>query len=223
MSLITNGQTFNWADHQIETEGKFPNLEYTNRPVLCNHCTDAACVEVCPVTPKAMHKDENGITMHNDERCIGCRLCQNACPYSAMDVDQEDADYSVISFNDMQQSPHSFYRDTRELIPAGTASGAEIAKKTDNALPYRTQYAHPEYKDIRRKGIVEKCIFCAHRVDKGEMPYCVEACPSGARTFGDLDYPRSEVSKLLEKHKYEVLKPEAGTKPNVYYIRSFQP
>ncbi len=218
-----NGQTFNWADHLLESEGKFPNVKYTNRPVLCNHCTDAACVKVCPVTPKAMHKLDNGITMHNNERCIGCRLCQQACPYSAMDVKKEGAQYSVISFNDRNKQPHGFYRDERELIRSGTASGAEIARKAGATPPHRTLYEHSDYKDVRKKGIVEKCIFCSHRVMEDKLPACVEACPSGARVFGDLDYARSEVSQLLKKYRYEVLKPEAGTKPNVYYIRSFRP
>ena len=47
------------------------------------------------------------------------------------------------------------------------------------------------------------------------------SCPSGARIYGDLEDKKSTVSKLLKKHKYFRLKEEAGTEPNVYYIRSF--
>jgi len=216
------GQTYNWADHVIEVSGKFPNISYTNRPVLCNHCSKPACVEACPVTPKAMYKHANNITMHNNERCIGCRLCQQACPYSASDVDEEKAQYSVISFNDFGQDPQPFYSNASELIRGATASGAEIATKTGATPPYRTKYAHPDYADVRSDGIVEKCIFCEHRVAKGEQPYCVDACPSGARTFGDLDNSNSDISRLLKKHKSAVLKPEAGTVPNVFYIRRFK-
>jgi Fe-S-cluster-containing dehydrogenase component len=216
-----DGQTYNWADHVIEVGGKFPNISYTNRPVLCNHCSNPACVEVCPVTPKAMYKHENNITMHNNERCIGCRLCQQACPYSEYEVDESHAAYSVISFNDFNEDTQPFYSDTAEIIAGATASGAEIAERTGANPPHRTKYLHADYKDVRRDGIVEKCIFCEHRVNAGELPYCVAACPSGARTFGDLDDPNSEIRKLLNKYKSTVLKPEAGTKPNVYYIRSF--
>lgn len=217
-----NGQTFNWADHLIETGGKFPDVQYTNRPVLCNHCTDAPCVEACPVTPKAMHKHENGITMHNNDRCIGCRQCQEACPYSVEDVDEAKAAYSVISYNDEDKEPHGFYRDGTELIKGCTASGAEIAKKAGETPPSRTMYEHTDYKSVRRKNIVEKCIFCDHRVKNGKDPYCVVSCPASARVFGDLSDMNSNVSKLLKKHKSSVLKPEAGTKPNVYYIRNFK-
>lgn len=223
------GQTFNWADFITNVEGQFPNVKYSIMPVLCNHCTDAPCVKVCPVTPKAMHKHENGITMHNQERCIGCRLCQQNCPYSAEDVDKVRAAYSVISYNDTD--PHPFYRDTNELIKDGTASGAEVAKKAGNLPPHGTLYKHSDYTNVRRKGVVEKCIFCEHRVIHGEQPYCVAVCPSKARVFGDRADRNSEVSQLLKKHKPFRLKNnkgdllkenERGTQPNVYYIRSFK-
>ena len=127
----------------------------------------------------------------------------------------------LISFNDKE--PHAFYSNTRETIGRGTASGAEIAKRAGDIPPHRTRYAHSDYADVRRKNVVEKCIFCEHRVKNGELPNCVVACPASARIFGNLKDENSEVSKLLRKHKYFVLKPEEGTKPNVYYVRSFKP
>jgi Fe-S-cluster-containing dehydrogenase component len=170
-----------------------------------------------------MHKHGNNITMTNNARCIGCRLCQEACPYSVKDVFQEKAEYSIISFNEFDKPTHAVYRSTKELIPKGTASGAEISKKVGSTPPHRTLYQHTDYKSVRRDGVVEKCIFCEHRVKNGELPNCVVACPSSARTFGDLNDPDSAASKLLKKYKSSVLKPEAGTKPNIYYIRSFRP
>ncbi len=217
----TNGQTFNWADHLIVTEGKFPNIKYENRPVLCNHCSNALCVEACPVSPKAMYKDDDNITMHNAERCIGCRLCQRACPYSAQDVEKERAQYSIISFNDFSEESHSFYRGTNVLIEGCTSSGIEVAEKTGTVPPNRHRYEHSDSMDVRTPGIVEKCLFCSHRVHNGDRPYCVESCPSQARVFGDINDPQSEAAVLLKRYKHTVLKPEEGTKPNVYYIRDF--
>lgn len=226
-----NGQTFNWSDIFIREEGKFPNPSFTPMPVLCNHCTDAPCVKACPVTPKAMFKTPDGITMHNDERCIGCQNCQRACPYSTTDVDKNKAAYSVISFNEHNGTTHPFYKDDKSVIPGCTSSGAEIAQMAGDLPPYRNLYKHPEYESVRKSGISEKCIFCEHRVKKGELPYCVVSCPAKARIFGDLSDPNSDISQALKKHKPVQLKNnkgallkagEKGTKPNVFYIRSFK-
>ena len=97
-----------------------------------------------------------------------------------------------------------------------------MAKRADSIPPHRNRYGHPDYSDVRRAGVVEKCIFCDHRVKKGEMPFCVVSCTSGARIFGDIKDPKSEAANLLKKHKAAVLKPEEGTSPNVFYIRSFK-
>lgn len=225
------GQTFNWADLIMKTEGKFPNVEFTAMPVLCNHCMDAACVKACPVTPKAMHKHENGMTIHNQDRCIGCRRCQEACPYSSTDVDKSKAGYSVISFNDFGDAVHPFYRNPKAAIPELTSSGAEVAEKAGNTPPYRNRYKHSDYADVRDEGKVEKCMFCEHRVINGEKPYCVVSCPAKARIFGDMSDPNSEPRQALKKYKAVQLKNnkgdmlklgEKGTSPNVYYIRSFK-
>lgn len=218
-ALRRNGQTHNFADFQHETSGQFPNTRYLTRPVLCNHCTDAPCVEACPVEPKAMYKTEDGITMHDDARCIGCRACQDACPYSSEDV--KVGETSVISYTGKEGEPYDpFFTDKTAAIPGCTMSGAELADKTD-IPPHRTKYNHPSYEDVRRSNITEKCIFCDHRLKKGELPYCVVSCPAKARIFGDRNDPNSDVAKLLMKHKATVLKPEEGTSPNVLYIREY--
>lgn len=218
-----NGQTYNWADFVHETVGKFPNTTYRTLPVLCNHCSNAPCVEACPVEPKAMYKTADGITMHNDERCIGCRACQEACPYSMSEVKLDGAfgEYSVISYNEEGAPTQPLFADKKELIKGCTTSGAELAAKIGTAPPHKMAYVHPDYEAVRRDNIVEKCIFCDHRVKNGELPYCVVSCPSGARVFGDVADPTSEVAKALHANRHFVLKPDAGTEPNVYYIREY--
>jgi len=218
-----NGQTYNWADFIYREEGTFPKVSFTALPVLCNHCSDAPCVKACPVEPKAMFKTADGITMHNDARCIGCRRCQKACPYSASDVDKEKAAYSVISANDPKEAPHAAYRDATEMIKGCTASGAEVAKMAGAIPPGRNKYDHPDYLSVRNKGIVEKCIFCEHRVKQGEQPNCVVVCPAKARIFGDINDAASEPANLLKKYKPMRLQEEKKTRPNVAYIRSFRP
>jgi len=79
------------------------------------------------------------------------------------------------------------------------------------------------YEKIKQKGFekgtVVKCNFCLHRIEEGDDPACVATCPSTARTFGDLDDPGSEVSKLITLHRGSRFREEQGTEPSVYYIK----
>jgi Fe-S-cluster-containing dehydrogenase component len=71
---------------------------------------------------------------------------------------------------------------------------------------------------IRPQGVVEKCTFCLHRVREGRLPACLEACPTGARVFGDLLDPASDIRWVLENKRVYVLKEELGTRPRFYYF-----
>ncbi len=80
------------------------------------------------------------------------------------------------------------------------------------ACPYDARFVNED------TGTIDKCDFCIHRVSQGLQPACVEACPSRARIFGDINDPNSEVSKLIAENPVTVLRPEDGTHPNVFYI-----
>jgi molybdopterin-containing oxidoreductase family iron-sulfur binding subunit len=69
----------------------------------------------------------------------------------------------------------------------------------------------------RGKGVVEKCSFCLQRVRRGLYPKCVEVCPVGARKFGNLNDPKSEVRYILENKRVYILKEELKTMPRFYY------
>lgn len=70
---------------------------------------------------------------------------------------------------------------------------------------------------IRPRGVVEKCHFCLHRTRQGKYPACMEACPTGARIFGNLLDPESEISLVLRTKRVYVLKEDAGTIPRFFY------
>ena len=70
---------------------------------------------------------------------------------------------------------------------------------------------------LRKKGVMEKCTFCVQRSREGKNPACVEACPTGARTFGNLLDPNSELRYILENKKVFRLKEDLGTEPKFWY------
>ncbi len=96
----------------------------------------------------------------------------------------------------------------RTLIKKTTGYFGEHGLSTYEQARYAE---HPE-------GVVDKCDFCADRVARGELPVCVVTCGAGARIFGDLDDPTSEVSRLIAEENGVPMHPELGLKPQVYYI-----
>jgi molybdopterin-containing oxidoreductase family iron-sulfur binding subunit len=155
----------------------------------CMHCQDAPCVKVCPVGATWIRED--GIVAMDYTRCIGCRYCEVACPYDAR------------RFN-------------------WHVSEAEN--------PYEPTWGSPEV-ERRPRGVIEKCTFCVQRIDRGveqgltpgvdyaATPACVNACPVGARVFGDLKDPESPISQYMDQHETFRLREDFGTEPNVHYVQ----
>ena len=226
------GSKFNWADYLTFTSGTFPNVSFEVRPVLCNHCTNPDCIPVCPVAPdvnghKAIYKTTDGITMYDVVRCTGCRLCQDACRYSSMDVIADDVQYSVLHYNPNTGPTHSFWADNTSVITNGTATPLETATAAGSTPPYKNDYTDLEVPAVRPQHVIEKCTFCRHRVTGGEQPYCVVSCPAGARVFGDLDDSGSAISLLIAGGYRRLANntgawlSSAGTDPNVYYVGEY--
>jgi menaquinone reductase, iron-sulfur cluster-binding subunit len=193
------------ADHADSDRGRgiawirvapFDEGEHGTRPELrlvplpCMHCEKPPCMKVCPA--RATRIDSEGIVGQVYARCIGCRYCTTACPYT------------VRRFN-----------WTRPEWP----------EPMEESLS-------PDV-SVRPRGVVEKCSFCHHRLqvardkarmegralhDGDYMPACVESCPAEAMFFGDLDDPRSVVSRLSAGPRAFRLLEELGTKPKVIYL-----
>lgn len=140
--------------------------------LLCNHCDNPPCAQVCPV--QATYKRHDGIVIVDHHRCIGCRYCMIACPYNAR----------FFNFRDHASWPNKEH----------------------------TRRSH---------GVAEACNLCAHRLDRGLQPACVEACQKsghGAIAVGDLDDPTSHVAQLISNNAVKVLRADLGTAPKVHYI-----
>jgi len=189
-------------------EGEYPNSEVRFLPRPCMHCEDAPCVNVCPVA--ARFQDGGGTVATDWSRCIGCRYCEVACPYG-------------VNYFNWKSPKKNQYLDWDD-------DGLEPV--TDGASP---PYANPDlgerYGVAERKiagsnhskGVVEKCTFCVHRLEKGLMPACVANCPARALHFGDLDDPSSNVSTLLGEKTSFRLQEEQDTKPRVHYVAGTPP
>ena len=95
---------------------------------------------------------------------------------------------------------------------------------------YQPTWGSPEV-ERRTRGVVEKCTFCAHRIDRGvsqgltpgvdpqATPACVNVCPVNARVFGNIKDPESPVSQYMAKHETFRLREDFGTEPKVHYVR----
>jgi molybdopterin-containing oxidoreductase family iron-sulfur binding subunit len=175
---------------QTELEGDWPNLRARFVPQPCMQCDRPPCTLVCPV--QATSRDREGIVNQIYARCIGCRYCANACPYT------------VKYFNWRRPS----YPDA--VIPG----------------------LNPDV-SVRPVGVIEKCTFCHHRLQKARdvarsekrplrerdyIPACAESCPTGAIVFGDLDDPSHRVAQLARDPRAFRLHEELGTQPKVYYL-----
>lgn len=197
-----------WSNKITETVGTFPNVRFHYMPTLCNHCEHAPCVRGCPT--KAMHKLDNGITMHNPKKCIGCKFCEFNCPYG-------------VIYNNWEK-PHKEWRSDITLLKGGTCSPSEELKKVGGkGIPYYNPEREDTLPGNRSKGVVEKCTFCDHLIKRGKNPRCVDACPADARIFGDISDPKSDVRFLLGKFRPHRLREHIGTEPHVFYIRSYNP
>ncbi|HEY5687365.1 MAG TPA: 4Fe-4S dicluster domain-containing protein [Yeosuana sp.] len=165
-------------------------------PRTCMHCDQPACVTVCPVD--ATFKRRDGLVLIDNERCIGCRFCMAACPYS------------IRVFN---------WAEPEQEITLNMDHNMDMGSQ-------HHMHASPDYAGVPSiKGTVDKCDFCPHAIKENELPHCVTACPNGVFYFGD-KYEDTvtngeetlRLSKLLEdKAGYRLLE-ELGTAPSVYYL-----
>jgi tetrathionate reductase subunit B len=168
-------------------------------------------------------------------RCIGCHTCSVACK-SEFDIPL-GVTRSWVEYTEKGNFPnvarhflprlcnHCRHPQCVNVCPTGATykreqdgivvvdSGQCIGcKYCIQACPYDARFLNPV------TGFAEKCDFCIHRVSKGLVPSCVNACLGGARIFGDISDPGSEISKQLATNPTTVLRPGKGTEPQVYYI-----
>jgi molybdopterin-containing oxidoreductase family iron-sulfur binding subunit len=203
-------RAYEWIRIERYWEGEYPNIKARFMPVLCQHCENAPCEPVCPVY--ATYRNEEGLNVQVYNRCVGTRYCINNCPYQ------------VRMFNFWH--PNWPNRMENQLNPDVT---------------------------VRSRGITEKCTFCVQRIRRAEIevearggerlnderisggnydPACVQACPTNALMFGDLEDAGTAIKPYFddvnahpghhepdrETRGYRLLE-EMNTRPSVIYLK----
>ncbi len=185
------GRVIRWLKILPETTNQDGRVRQSLKPMLCQQCDDPPCIHVCPVS--ATFLSPEGIVGQVYARCIGCRYCVNACPYTC----------KFFNWDEPQWPQHA-------------------------RVPFNPDVS------VRYKGIVEKCLFCYHRLQRAKdkareenrelregdyVVACQTVCPAQAIAFGDLNDPNSEVSKLAASPRARRLLEELGAEPKVIYLQ----
>lgn len=182
-----------------EEIGTYPNVGRRFLPRPCMQCDNPPCTTVCPVN--ATYQDENGIVTIDYDRCIGCRYCVTACPYSARTFDFGEA----------------YTDDTPEA--EGLILGKSRADDYERAANFEYQKSRTRTRRYASPvGNVRKCHFCLHRLEAGMLPACTTTCIGRATYFGDANDSDSLVAELIASPNVMRLKEELGTEPRVYYL-----
>lgn len=168
-------------------------------------------------------------------KCIGCNACAVACkmendtPTGKFNTwieswDVRDENGYVRRANVPKQCNHCDNPVCVEVCPTEASYIAEDGtvqidqEKCINcgacitACPYEVRWVDEDSNTVR------KCTFCHHRTENGMLPACVMMCVAGARMFGDLDDPDSDISKKMAEVETEVLMPETEMGPAIYYV-----
>ena len=183
----------------IEEEwGVFPNVGRRFVPRPCMQCDNPPCVPVCPVN--ATYTNEEGIVEMDYERCIGCRYCITACPYSA-----RVSDFGYTYNQDMPEAE-------------GFILGQAQADDYERVANFEYGKAYPREDRSSPVGNARKCHFCQHRIVEGSLPACVTTCIGRATLFGDANNPDSLVAEMIASPNVMRLREELGTEPRVYYL-----
>ena len=196
---VSRRRIMHWIKIDRYYAGNPNEPEVLFQPVMCQHCDNAPCENVCPVS--ATNHSNEGLNQMTYNRCIGTKYCINNCPYK------------VRRFNWFR------YTNNKEFDFNAVSDLGKLVLNPDVT--------------VRERGVVEKCTFCVQRIqDKklqaklenrtlkdGEIKTaCMQACPSNAIIFGNLNDKESMVSGLFEDPRCYHLLEELHTLPSLGYL-----
>jgi MoCo/4Fe-4S cofactor protein with predicted Tat translocation signal len=198
--------------------GDMANPDVVFQPMLCQHCDNAPCENVCPVN--ATNHSSEGLNQMTYNRCIGTRYCANNCPYKVRR-------FNWLDFN----GSDSFPNNQNPLIEEGGLDHV-ITQMNDDLT---RMVLNPDV-TVRSRGVIEKCSFCVQRLQESKLAAkkaqdpalvrnvkvaCAQACPTNAISFGNVNDKESDVYKLRnveQKDRSFYVLETLHVLPNVSYL-----
>lgn len=184
------GRILSWISVLPEPEGEYPRLHMRLLPIPCMHCDSPPCILVCPVGATGIGPE--GIVRQTFPRCIGCRYCTTACPYTRRVFNWYKPEFP----GELAES----------LNPDVSVRPKGVVEKC-TFCHHKRMKAREEARAANRP------------LREGDyVPACVQICPAGAMYFGDLDNPDSAVSQLARSPRAFRLLEDLGTRPKVIHL-----
>ena len=186
------------------------------QPMLCQHCDNAPCENVCPVA--ATNHSSEGVNQMTYNRCIGTRYCANNCPFK------------VRRFNWLDYTGADSFPDNQLKEGVGALNDVVFMMNDD----LTRMVLNPDV-TVRSRGVIEKCSFCFQRLQEGKLKAkkenrtltdgdvktaCQQACPSDAIVFGNVNNPESAISKVRSENSKRLFYSleQIHVMPNVTYL-----
>jgi molybdopterin-containing oxidoreductase family iron-sulfur binding subunit len=192
------GREMQWMRIDRYYSGEEENPIVSNQPMLCQHCDNAPCENVCPVN--ATNHSEDGLNQMTYNRCVGTRYCSNNCPYKVRR-------FNFFNFRDHFEN--AYYDNDL----SGLVNNPEVTVRSRGVMEKCT-FCVQRIMEARQEAIKNNVPLKGTDV----ITACQQACPSNAIVFGDVNDKNSEIYKLrnhdLGYHVLEAL----NIKPNVTYI-----
>jgi len=200
-------------DRYFYGDEETPNTAYM--PMMCQHCDNAPCENVCPVA--ATNHSSEGLNQMTYNRCIGTRYCANNCPYK------------VRRFNWLDYTSADLFPANEVNLNRGMENDEFYTYMTDNLT---RMVLNPDV-TVRSRGVIEKCSFCVQRLQEGKLTAkvegrrlkdgdvkvaCQSACPTGAIVFGDRNDKDSQVSKWMGSQRGYLALEEVNVRSSVTYL-----